>query len=405
MATNNYHRWGDKDKPIVRLLAAGLRGIPDASPAANAALEQETMDRHSLVSALACLSASLSLACAAQDPQSSKPSSGSAADGGGPTCVPLPTAFPFEDQYLAVTPPGLPTARMRYVEAGSGERLFVLLHGIPTSAYLWRNVIPELASHGRVVALDLVGFGHSERPPTLERLSNATQVAYLNAFLDKRAKGSMNLVVHDLGSVVGLTWASQHAARVEGLVMLESLIPGLWPLQISDSPSRCTAAGFPPDHPVCWFAFVASADGERATVEDNFFLESIPQTLTCPPSEAAMRVYREPFPDAESRRHLLDGPHSVFRIDGLPLPAPKFGADASQVDDYVAWLQTSTVPKLIVYADAGFLISQARAESARHLMPNTRIASIGARRSGTHFLQEESPQVIAQSIVDWLRAR
>ena len=51
-----------------------------------------------------------------------------------------------------------------YIEVGEGDPI-VLLHGNPTSSYLWRNVIPELAGSGRVIAPDLIGQGDSDKLP------------------------------------------------------------------------------------------------------------------------------------------------------------------------------------------------------------------------------------------------
>jgi hypothetical protein len=54
--------------------------------------------------------------------------------------------------------------RMAYVESGAGDPI-VLLHGNPTSSYLWRNVIPYLTSLGRCIAPDLIGMGDSDKLP------------------------------------------------------------------------------------------------------------------------------------------------------------------------------------------------------------------------------------------------
>ena len=53
-------------------------------------------------------------------------------------------------------------SEMAYVEHGSGDPI-VLLHGNPTSSYLWRDVIPELSGLGRCIAPDLIGMGESAR--------------------------------------------------------------------------------------------------------------------------------------------------------------------------------------------------------------------------------------------------
>ena len=54
-------------------------------------------------------------------------------------------------------------SKMHYLAAGQGDPI-LLLHGIPTSSYVWRNIIPYLAPLGRCIAPDLIGFGYSDKP-------------------------------------------------------------------------------------------------------------------------------------------------------------------------------------------------------------------------------------------------
>ena len=53
--------------------------------------------------------------------------------------------------------------RLHYLEQGGGDPV-LLLHGWPTSSFLWRNVIGRLGPQSRGIALDLPGFGQSEKP-------------------------------------------------------------------------------------------------------------------------------------------------------------------------------------------------------------------------------------------------
>jgi len=93
--------------------------------------------------------------------------------------------------------------RIAYLEAGAGDPI-VLLHGNPTSSYLWRNIIPELEGSGRVIAPDLIGQGDSEKLPAADgpdRYSFQVAFDYLDGLL--RAIGADNnvtLVIHDWGS-------------------------------------------------------------------------------------------------------------------------------------------------------------------------------------------------------------
>ncbi|MDP4182793.1 MAG: alpha/beta fold hydrolase, partial [Bacillota bacterium] len=58
--------------------------------------------------------------------------------------------------------------KILYLEAGTKEPVILLMHGIPTNTYIWRNVIPRLSSAARVIAIDMIGFGKSDKPVDIE---------------------------------------------------------------------------------------------------------------------------------------------------------------------------------------------------------------------------------------------
>src|SRR3984885_9018465 len=76
-------------------------------------------------------------------------------------------------------------ARIAYHERGEGAPV-LFLHGNPTSSYLWRDVIPELEGHGRLIAPDLIGMGDSEKLPNPgpDTYRFVTHRAHLDAFID-----------------------------------------------------------------------------------------------------------------------------------------------------------------------------------------------------------------------------
>jgi haloalkane dehalogenase len=122
----------------------------------------------------------------------------------------------YERRRLAVL-----DSHMAYVDVGSGDPI-VLLHGNPTSSYLWRNVIPHLEGHGRCLAPDLIGMGRSGRAPAGHyRLGD--HVRYLDAWLEALDLRRVTLVVHDWGSALGFHWARRHADRVKALVYMEAI--------------------------------------------------------------------------------------------------------------------------------------------------------------------------------------
>ncbi len=71
----------------------------------------------------------------------------------------ISAVFPYQKQRRRVL-----GREMAYVEVGEGDPV-VLLHGNPTSSYLWRNVLPHLQSLGRCIAPDLIGMGDSDKLP------------------------------------------------------------------------------------------------------------------------------------------------------------------------------------------------------------------------------------------------
>jgi len=112
--------------------------------------------------------------------------------------------------------------RLHYLEAGAGEAV-LLLHGFPTSSYLYRNVMPNIAKTHRTIALDLPGFGESDKPLTASYSMNF-YVKILSGFLDKLSIPSVNLVVHDLGGPIGLLWAVRNREQLKRLVLLNTLV-------------------------------------------------------------------------------------------------------------------------------------------------------------------------------------
>jgi len=112
--------------------------------------------------------------------------------------------------------------RLHYLEAGEGDPI-LLLHGFPTSSHLWRNVMPELAKTHRAIAIDLPGYGLSDKPLDV-RYDYDFYADILDGFLDALDIGDTHLCVHDLGGPVGLYWAIQNPGRVPKLVILNTLV-------------------------------------------------------------------------------------------------------------------------------------------------------------------------------------
>ena len=103
--------------------------------------------------------------------------------------MPISSAFPFDSHYVNVD-----GTRIHYIEQGSGAPI-LFLHGNPTWSYLWRNIIPHVAAQGRCIAMDLVGFGKSDKPNI--DYGYADHVKYVDGFIDALELKNLTLVLHD----------------------------------------------------------------------------------------------------------------------------------------------------------------------------------------------------------------
>jgi haloalkane dehalogenase len=274
---------------------------------------------------------------------------------------------------------------MAYVELGDGERAFLFLHGNPTSSYLWRNVMPEVAAHGRCLAPDLIGMGDSDKlaDPGPETYGFATHRDFLWGFIDAVIGPEPALVIvgHDWGSALGFDWANRHRARTAGIAYMEAIVR---PLAWADWPqaSRRVFQGF------------RSAAGEEMILDKNLFVERVlPASILHRLEPAETAEYRRPFAGRrEDRWPTLAWPRQI-PIDGEP------AATAALVDDYARWLAASDIPKLFVNADPGAILVGAQREFCRG-WPNQREVTV----RGGHFLQEDAGPEIGRAIAAWAGA-
>lgn len=271
--------------------------------------------------------------------------------------------------------------RMAYVEMGEGAPI-VFQHGNPTSSYLWRNIMPELASRGRCIAVDLIGMGDSEKldNPGPDSYRYVEHRDFLFGAWDALGvTDDVTLVIHDWGSALGFDWASQHPDKVRGICYMEG-IP--CPIRWDDWPEVVA--------PI--FRGFRSEAGESMVLDKNVFVEKVlPGSVLRGLSDEEMAVYRRPFANpGEDRRPTLTWPRQI-PLDGEPADVAEIAAR------YAAWLQESEVPKLFINAEPGAILVGRQREFARSL-PN----QVEVTVRGTHFIQEDSPAEIASAIAEWL---
>lgn len=261
--------------------------------------------------------------------------------------------------------------RMHYVDEGDGPPV-LLLHGEPTSSYLWRNVIPPIVEAGyRAIAPDLIGFGRSDKPEEVGWYSYDGHVASVAQLVDELALSGITLVVHDWGGPIGLRFAVEHEDLVDRLVILDTGIGG----------------GRPPSE--LWLRFREVVRAAGADVDPVRLIESGTVNGL---SDEARAAYAEPFPTPESKAGVRAFPELV--------PAEPDHVNAAAMNRVRDALRGWRKPALIVWGADDRALPPALAFGFAELIPGADEPVV--IEGAGHFLQEDAPGEVARAVVRFL---
>jgi pimeloyl-ACP methyl ester carboxylesterase len=140
------------------------------------------------------------------------------------SCAPLVANHDSEVQFRTVkTPAG--SVKLAVIERGQG-RPILLLHGFATSSYTWHAIIPELSKNHRVIAIDLRGFGASDKPID-DHYSIQDQTEAVQAFVEQENLRDLTVIGHSFGGGIALVMAlnaeQQRKPRIRNIVLIDSL--------------------------------------------------------------------------------------------------------------------------------------------------------------------------------------
>ncbi len=285
----------------------------------------------------------------------------------------ISAAFPFEPKYIEVR-----GSKMSYIDEGEGDPI-LLLHGNPTSSYLWRNIIPHLTAKARCIAPDLIGMGKSDKPDIGYRFFD--HVEYIEGFIEKMDLKNITLVIHDWGSGLGFHYAMRHEDNMKGIAFMESMV--------RPEPSWDI---FPEAFQGVFRGFRTPDVGWEMIVTNNMFVEQIlPSAVVRELTEEEMDRYREPFKDPSHRKPVWVWPNELA-IEGEP-------ADVVEaIEAYSQKLQRSELPKLLFHATPGAIMPEPVIEWCRENLKNLTTIDIGP---GIHYVQEDNPHLIGSEIAKW----
>ena len=259
---------------------------------------------------------------------------------------------------------------------GHGGVPVVLVHGLGTSSFLWREVGPELALGGaRVLAVDLMGHGESDRP--LEASYGiAAQAEYLDRAMTALRVASATFVGVDLGGAVALRLAATRPDRVDRLVLVNSLTPAACPGSDVDALQSFRT--------MARFAIRISRGLLRATP----LLRTLLAPSLADPDRLSPRLlarYLAPYVGRDGAGHLL---RLARAID----------------DDDLADLELDSLPTptLVVRSDLDPWLPETAADVLAATMPNARLVRLPGL---SRLVPEDDPATMVALILEHLGLR
>jgi pimeloyl-ACP methyl ester carboxylesterase len=255
-------------------------------------------------------------------------------------------------------------------QAGQGPPV-VLLHGFGGSTFSWRNVLPGLAESFRVIAVDLNGFGYTQRPRDPDAYTRQGQAALVLGLMDALGIDRAHLVGHSYGGALTLWIASRHPGRVRSFVLVDSAAPSF------PEDRRSGFAAFRPFAFLLLRGYAVRPSAVRKALERSIHDDS----LVTP---EMVRGYTE--------RLQIEGLDDAYQGLTAPRPGPAERVELEAID----------VPALVVWGTEDVLIPVEGGRMAAERLPR---ATFVAMDKVGHIPMEERPGELLEIMVPFLKGQ
>jgi haloalkane dehalogenase len=278
--------------------------------------------------------------------------------------------FAYEPRYTMVADV-TSGAELRIASIDEGPRAaapVLLLHGEPTWSFLYRKIIASLVNQGhRVVAPDLVGFGRSDKPAAREDYTYERHVTWMRAWLEANDLRDVTLFCQDWGGLIGLRLVAATPERFARVVAANTFLPA----GSGATPAFEAWLQFSQSVPVFPTPMIVNGGCVREL------------------SEAERNAYEAPFPDESYKAGARQFPALV----------PVKPDMASVAENLEAWkaLERFEKPFLTAFSDQDPITKGADARLQARI-PGCRGQAHTTIKDGGHFLQEDQPAAIAETI-------
>jgi len=277
--------------------------------------------------------------------------------------------FPFAPHYIEVN--GL---RIHYVDEGKGETI-LCLHGEPSWSFLYRKMIASMSKQHRVIAMDFIGFGRSDKFTEREAYTFQMHLDMLMGFIKAMNLEQITVVVQDWGGLIGLAAVAHMPERFARLVIMNTGLP--------------TGKGKPSEAFLEWRSY-AETHPDLEVGQSILSAVAHPEKLT----KEIIAAYEAPFPDVTYKAGAAVWPLLVpISLDN---PASAEMRHAREV------LSKWDKPALVMFSDKD-PITGGGDKFFRSLIPTAKDQPEIIIKDTGHFLQEEKGEEISQHILDFIK--
>ena len=286
------------------------------------------------------------------------------------------SGYSFEPHYVEVSGADGPSLRVHYVDEGPSDASAVLLlHGEPSWSYLYRHMIPVLTNAGlRAVAIDLVGFGRSDKPADRGDYTYQAHVDWTRAAIDGIGITDITLVCQDWGGLIGLRLVAEQPDRFARVVAANTFLP--------------TGDVHPGEAFLAWQRY--SQDTEVFNVG-----QIVDGGCRTDLSSDVVAGYDAPFPDESFKAGARQ----------FPMLVPTDPSDPAAPANRAAWdaLGRFEKPFLCAFSDFDPITRGGDGLLAGHI-PGAREHSPVTIVGGGHFLQEDKGEELAKVVASFVGA-
>lgn len=262
--------------------------------------------------------------------------------------------------------------RIAYHRFGHG-RSVVLIHGIPTWSYLWRNVIPPLIQNGlEIIAIDLLGYGYSDKPIDVD-LGVAAQAELVAAVLRKLNWAGGAIVGHDIGGGVAQLMCANDPQAAELLVLVDTIAYDSFP-----------EPGIARLKDPVWDGILSEPDFDLQKGLTKGFTRGMVHKERITPELIA--AYERPFRGVEGRLAYLRAARALRTED--------LSARMNEIEKL-------SIPTLIMWGAEDVFQPIHHGARLAAAMPRARFEKI--ERAG-HFLPEDEPAIVVRLIADFVKS-